>query len=444
MVLEEADMDLKLRRRMKLKGGENSHLDADLLGAVDSRGDFLGICYFAKDHDVGARVREPGWTNIGDISACLRTITGLGVMYRHVAMSSKHTRPVGIANGESQFEALIKSLAGDLNSPFGGFFAFNRPVTMEVAEFLGRDDMFYEGIVAPEYEEGTVGLLTGGKDRNENRFLIAYGRASSRELDIFGCSLQPVVGGHFIRQTREPEFNARKECVIVTSQDHDIYTLLSEIVNDIDFAGNAAIYLSSNLVFFVHDGGIVGLGDGCGARTIAAEKARLMLERSAYAAMSRESQGFENMDKFWDIVLYDTPFKKEDFTAVLKKPRKVIGFSDAFYPKLDGFIETAGLDRYQVEFQDRTVRYVERVEGQDVEMVFIPKRNNYIPNYDRNLVPSVVVQPGGSLGDKLVVPMAEKYDVRMVFTMTPEKFGRYQEKGNKGETGRRFFGHIIM
>ena len=91
------------------------------------------------------------------------------------------------------------------------------------------------------------------------------------------------------------------------------------------------------------NGAIAGLGDGCGARTVAAEKARSMLEKSAYAALCG------NNDRFWDAVLYDTPFKREDFDDI-EMPLRLTAFSDAFYPKIDGFVETSGIDRIKREF----------------------------------------------------------------------------------------------
>jgi len=447
------EMTLRFKKRMDLKGGENSHLKADFLALVDSDGKFRDQCYYAKEHDVGLRVREPGYTNVGDMSASLRAAIGLGEIYAgtdspHIALSSKHTRLVAIAKGRTQLEALIKTIAGDLNSPFGGFFGFNTPIERETAEFLGNEDIFFEGIVAPDYNKGCVGLLTRPADNTKNRFLIKYGNMDRNMLNTFGCNLQPVVGG-LLRQSREPIFDPRKECAVVTGNkgNSDINSLDSRIIDDIGFAGNAAIYISSNLVFFVIDGAIAGLGDGCGARTIAAEKSRLMLERSAYAALSREAQELEGADKLWDRVLYDTPFRRENFLGLRLPRHRLVLLSDAFYPKIDGFIESAGIDRTNPQFQARAVRYSEKEHGVNVEKTFIPKRDNFDSQYDSSLIPEVIVQPGGSLGDKLTIPMAEEYGVKMVFTMTPEVYDKYVRKekiNGRTPTGRRFFGHFPM
>lgn len=140
------------------------------------------------------------------------------------------------------------------------------------------------------------------------------------------------------------------------------------------------------------------------------------------------------------MVLYDTPFKRDDFEEFIDQVKKInVGFSDAFYPKLDGFIETAGIDRVDKIFQDKGFKYKENEE----EKVFIPKRNNFNESYNHALLPEVIVQPGGSIGDKLVLPLAEKYNIKMVFTMSPDVYNEYNEKGaGKGISGRRFFSHV--
>jgi len=416
---------------MGLKGGENGHQGSELLEAVDQQGRALAPNFYSQEHDLGANVRKKGWTNIGDISACLKTTFGLGQVYQdsktpHIVVASKHTRPVVIANGQTQMEAMVKAIAGDLNSPFGGFFGLNTPLESDTAEFLDR--MFIEGVIAPAYEEGTVERLS----LKENRFLIETGELRAQDLYVFERGMQLVAGGKFLIQDPELPFNVNTEAAVVTGNEGnpDIISLDQRTVNDIRFAGNAALYLASNLIFLVSNGAIAGLGDGCGARTVAAEKARRMLENSAYAALSR------NHPDLWAAVLYDTPFTESDFKGIIDPTLKITAFSDAFFPKLDGFVETTGLDRINMEIANR--EYVPK--GKDTP--FIPKKNNYDSNYDRGLIPLVVVQPGGSLGDKVTLPLAEQYGQKMVLTMTPEIFQKYQA-GEKA-TGRRFFQHIIM
>ena len=88
--------------------------------------------------------------------------------------------------------ALVKAMAGDVSSPFGGFVAFNTPLEIETAKLV--DKMFIEGVIAPEFEEKTPELLkdTSKIKTHANRFLIQTGNLKPRDLNYFGFSLQPV------------------------------------------------------------------------------------------------------------------------------------------------------------------------------------------------------------------------------------------------------------
>ena len=436
-----------MEKVMDLKGGENGHLGAQLYVAVDPDGQSIGKVLYSPAEDLGQRARLPGWTNIGDISACLRTSVGLHDVYKdsetpYLAFASKHTRPVIAAKGKTQLDAVVKAVAGDVNSPFGGVWSFNTELEYETAQFL--DKVFLEAVVAPSYENGAAELL---KDSSEvgghaNRFLIRLGNVTPADIDPLGYSLQPVAQGNYLKQEREKAFNVKEEAVLVRrkkDEDSNVAQLGEQLLDDIEFAGNVAIYLSSNLVFYVHDGAIAGLGDGCGARVVAARKARGMLEDSVYAALSADRE-----DE-WDRVLYDTPFTREDFEGRIKTPLNLVALSDAFFPKPDGFVETSGIDRVNPKFEAREFTYAKG------KKIFIPKRNNFDPDYDPALIPKVVVQPGGSEGDLLVKRMARESNIPMVFTMTPEQYETYRHKKKDSETGkkikvtgRRFFGHIIM
>ena len=454
---------LGLEELFKLKAGENSHLSAEVLRAIDldqmlkENGIDIEVLFkkareetekkkhrdiYNTEMDLNAakrkKERKLGWTNVGDIGAVIKTAFGLGEIYKdtdtpYIAVASKHTRPIAVAVGRTQKEALIKALAGDLNSPFGGFWGFNTDLEPDTAEFLNRPGVFIEGVVARHVDEDIADRFA---EVNAKRFLIETGDVSQEEIYPLGATYTPTIFGNIIKQSLEPVFDVRKECVVVTGNNGNtnINSLDDSIISDIGFAGNAAIYLASNLVFYVHDGAITGLGDGCGARTVAAAKGRLMLEDSAYAAISADDE------HKWQAVLYDTPYTRRDFQEYIKIPVRITAFSDAFYPKLDGFVETIGIDRINPAIGRRQLW----IKKQGAES-FIPKRNNYNENYNRALIPVVVVQPGGSLGDKVTFPLADKYNIKQVFTMDQETFAKYQEKGpGKGVTGRRFFGHNTM
>ena len=193
-----------------------------------------------------------------------------------------------------------------------------------------------------------------------------------------------------------------------------------------------AKHLNSNLVFFWRDGALVGLGDGCGQRYAAAAKGRMMMEDSPYGAWAKGT------DDAWERALYGTPFTRDQFEAVIKPNKKLIGFSDAFYPFPDGYIETAGIDRTQPEFKDGRIT-LKTKKGKDMEVIL--HRVNHNPEYSRKLITDMVIHPGSSVNDHLTLQLAERFRIPIVFTMTPDTFKKYQA-GEKVE-GRRFFGHVM-
>ena len=431
---------MAMEKILDLKGGENSHLGSQLYMDIEE-----GKPLYSPEDDLGQQARLPGWTNIGDFSACLRTSVGLHGVYKdsntsYLVVASKHTRPVILAKGRTQLEAVVKAVAGDVNSPFGGVWALNTELEYETAQFL--DKVFLEAVMAPSYEPGSAEMLKDSSEigSHKNRFLIRTGNLTTTDIDSFGYSLQPVAQGNYLRQDREKPFNIREEAVLVRRKKHEdasIEQLGEQMLDDIEFAGNVAIYLSSNLVFYVQDGAIAGLGDGCGARVVAARKARGMLEDSVYAALSADR------DDEWERVLYGTPFTREDFEGRIKTSLNLVAFSDAFFPKPDGYVETSGIDRINPKFGNREFTY------RKGKKIFVPKRNNFDLGYDSALIPKVVVQPGGCMGDALVKRMAREHKIPLVFTMTPEQYELYRHKKpdpktGKTPTGRRFFGHIIM
>jgi phosphoribosylaminoimidazolecarboxamide formyltransferase/IMP cyclohydrolase len=67
-----------------------------------------------------------------------------------VAAIIKHTNPCGVAVGKAQAEAYARAYECDPVSAFGSVLGFNRAVTGETAEAMGKH--FVEAIAAPGYE----------------------------------------------------------------------------------------------------------------------------------------------------------------------------------------------------------------------------------------------------------------------------------------------------
>jgi len=435
-------MVLIAQKRGKLKGGDNGHLGAESWNLVGLDGKPLASSMFDFE-DLGHKQRDMGTTNVGDGRAVLRAAVCIGEFYdsEQVVVNSKHTRPVVVAKGETQLEAVIKSLAADPNSPFGGIWAFSKPLELETARFLNK--VFMEGVIAPDYEAGAAELLKDTNKANDpnnrrnhaNRFIYKTGQLTRSDVEVLSAQ---ILGADMITQDYDRPFTIRGNSFVASGNkgNRDLESLDSKIVDSMQFGAVVAPHLNSNLVFYLAGDAVAGLGDGCGARFVAAMKGRLMLEMSVYSALKSR----DDMD--WKRALYDTPFTRDEFESVLDPNLPIVGFSDAFYPKPDGWIETAGVDRVRTEFKNGVYAHTGRRGDQEVLL----HKVNLVPSGEYPLVASAIIQPGGSFpGDIYTNEMADKFGVPTVVAIDPKEADAYfkalDNKGKGMPKGHRFFTH---
>ncbi len=159
-----------------LRYGENPHQKAALYG------DFFKI--FDKLHG-----KELSFNNILDINAASQLI----LEFEEPACAIiKHTNPCGAAIGVSLSDAYNKAFATDNVSPFGGIIAMNRIVDKETAETI--HGLFTEVLIAPQFTEDALELLTKKKDR---RLIVADfdKMRAAIQLDI-----RSVTGGILVQE----------------------------------------------------------------------------------------------------------------------------------------------------------------------------------------------------------------------------------------------------
>lgn len=159
-------LHLTLHRQAELRYGENPHQRAAIYRTADST---------PGTNLVGARQlsgKELSYNNLLDLDSALaiaRSFTG------PAAAVIKHNNPCGAAVGGSLADAVLKALDGDPLSAFGSVLGFNRPVDVETAELLATPGLFIEAIIAPEYEDGALGILTTKPKWKNNVRLMQVG-----------------------------------------------------------------------------------------------------------------------------------------------------------------------------------------------------------------------------------------------------------------------------
>ncbi|MBS3128197.1 hypothetical protein J4410_03570 [Candidatus Woesearchaeota archaeon] len=439
------------RKSHKLRGGENGHQGAADYERVATPEDKRSIGMMDLPNLGSAPPESYSATNLEDGQSLLHLVTHAEQEMRtyfagrrtpQLVANAKHGRPVVTGFAETQADAFIKMFLGDADSPFGGWFVFNSPVEYATAELL--KSMMFVGIIAPGYHDDVAGLLLGTDKTKDPR--NRSGHAGRYLLNSTGLTLDHITGNFggqprfigsdklLVQDWDHTPWNPRTDAVIAAGNSgiENMVTLGQGTLDNLFLSGLMARHYNSNLVFFWYDGALVGLGDGCGSRVKAAKKAREGMETSPFGAWTYGT------DDAWKRVLEGRPFTREQFERVLRSGRKLIAFSDAFYPHPDGYIETTGRDR--TDFPEGKVTLHTK---KGAETPFWLSRVNYNAEYPRQLIPQIVVQPGGSDKDYQTLALADQFGIPLVFTMNPEQFARYKSvtEGGKLPTGRRFFGH---
>jgi len=250
------DMTIALKKRYGLRYGENPHQQAAFYAEqlVDAKQD-TGITW-AKQ--LGGK--ELSYNNILDTDAAWGAVIDFATPAVCVV---KHTNPCGLASHNDIAEAYRRAFSGDTVAAFGGIVASNRPVTLAMAEAM--KPVFYEIVVAPEYETDALELL---KNKKDLRILVAelppgYGKAIPGYLD-----LRRVRGG-FLAQSSDSLPEDSIDLRTVTKRKPT-----EAEVADLLFAWRVVKHVKSNAIILAKDKTLLGMGAGQPSRIISARIAK--------------------------------------------------------------------------------------------------------------------------------------------------------------------------
>jgi phosphoribosylaminoimidazolecarboxamide formyltransferase/IMP cyclohydrolase len=181
----------------------------------------------------------------------------------------KHNNACGLASSDVLSDAWKKALAGDPVSAFGGVLATNRTVDPVTAAEI--DTLFYEVLIAPDFEPAALELLKGKK----NRILLQYKKTVMPQQQ-FRSLLNGVVV-----QDRDLATETKQEMKPVTlAQPSD-----SELT-DMVFANKVVKHSKSNAIVLAKGQQLLASGVGQTSRVDALK----------HAIEKAESFGFELKD----------------------------------------------------------------------------------------------------------------------------------------------------
>ncbi len=137
-----------LRQRTPLRYGENPHQQGAFYGDLTA--------LFEQLHG-----KQLSYNNLVDVDAAVNLIDEF--TNEPTVAIIKHTNACGVAVAPTLELAYLNALACDPISAFGGVIVTNRPVDKATAEELHK--LFFEVLIAPEFEADALAILQAKKNR---------------------------------------------------------------------------------------------------------------------------------------------------------------------------------------------------------------------------------------------------------------------------------------
>jgi phosphoribosylaminoimidazolecarboxamide formyltransferase/IMP cyclohydrolase len=322
-----------------LRYGENPGQEAALyklqngnlvLGGVESIRPRRAL---ASDPELLQAGKHPGKINITDVDNALNILRYLHD--RPACVIVKHNNPCGSALGDSVFLAYEKAFWADRLAAFGGAVALNRPVDKASAEAIV--DRYTEVLVAPDFEEGVVQILSRKKDLRVMRITAMEKLnefARQRFLDIKSL----MDGGLALQWSYLPAARTQKDFLPARCEYkgrvYEVKRSPTEAeYRDLIFGWLVEAGVTSNSVLYVRDEVTVGIGTGeqdrVGVAQIAKNKAYTKLaDRLCFQEYGVPYNTLDDVDR-----------RAEIDAEVARRRGGLLGavmISDAFFPFRDG------------------------------------------------------------------------------------------------------------
>lgn len=327
--------------------------------------------YLASDIELLQSGKHPGKINITDADNALNILRYF--TQEPAVVIVKHNNPCGVAQSNTLADAYHKAYMADRIAAFGGCIALNKPVDKSTAELIYQQ--YAEVVVAPDYEEGVMEILTRKKNLRVIRIDNIH-RLQNFVGQQYVDFKSLIDGGLIVQWSFVPQVRAKKdlkpaECEYQNQRYRIIRLPTDKEYDDLLFGWLVEAGVTSNSVLYVKDLVTVGIGTGeqdrVGVAEIARDKAyRKLADRYCYEANNIAYNELDDIDK-----------RQEIDKRVAEEKGGLIGaamVSDAFFPFRDGV--------------DIGIR-----EGI-----------------------SSVVQPGGSTNDYQSIEACNEANVTMVFT----------------------------
>ena len=225
---------LELEHESDLRYGENPHQRAARYRIVGERS------WLSTAQQLGGK--EMSYLNVYDADAAWSLAHRFA---EPTAVVVKHANPCGVATADDIATAYRRANDCDPVSAFGGIVALNR--TMTAATAMAMADVFTEVVVAPDFEQGALGLL-----RSKKNLRIILATAPYRD----GMSLRGVDGGVLMQQHDEVVADPEHWRIVTKARP------TPDQLRDAALAWVVSAATSSNAIVLVKESRTVGIGAG--------------------------------------------------------------------------------------------------------------------------------------------------------------------------------------
>lgn len=224
-----------------LRYGENPHQEAAFYGNLEEIFEQLNG-------------KPISFNNLTDIDAAVNLMEEFKDAEPTFAVL-KHTNACGLASRDDVFSAWEAALAGDPLSAFGGILISNTPINKATAE--GIDKIFYEVLIAPDFDAEALELLMKKKKR-----ILLKQIAYPKRKKAFKSMLNGVVQQDIDKNVEQVE--GLKNVTKAEASEAQI--------SDLIFANIAVKHLKSNAIALVKNKQIIGIGCGQTSRVDAVKQ----------------------------------------------------------------------------------------------------------------------------------------------------------------------------
>lgn len=225
-----------------LRYGENPHQQARFYGDFDAM--------FEQLHG-----KEVSYNNLLDIDSAVSLIDEFEGDGTVTCAILKHNNACGVASRGTLAEAWHDALAGDPVSAFGGVIVTDKAVDATSAAEIGK--IFFEVIIAPDYSEDAMAILT----QKKNRIILRRKPCTRPERTV-----RSILNGVLCQQ-RDTKVETAEDLKVVSGE------LDESKIADMLFANKIVKHSKSNAIVVARGGMLLGSGVGQTSRVDALKQA---------------------------------------------------------------------------------------------------------------------------------------------------------------------------